>query len=207
MEVGSSNGLFTSDGGEVGGRVPQGGPAATLTEREILLRIYEATGGTEGAWEDDANWGSARPLEEWYGIFVDESGKVDSLHLAGNGLVGTCPESLGQLTSLTSLDLMGNRLTGSIPAELGALADLDFLDLSHNRLTGPIPAALGDLAKLRVLVLNHNQLTGAIPEGLGSSPTLQALRLAHNRLQVPESGAWCHVPYLDWQSQETIEDD
>ena len=207
MKVGSCNGLFFPDRSEVGGHVQQGGSVVPLTEREVLLRLYRATGGTEGAWEDDTNWGSASPLEEWYGVFVDESGKVDSLFLTGNGLVGTCPESLGQLTKLTALDLMGNRLTGSIPAKLGALENLEFLDLSRNQLTGPIPAALGDLARLRVLHLNHNQLTGAIPEGLRTLPRLTFLNLAHNQLQVPVSDAWSRVPYLDLQSQETIEDD
>ena len=207
MEVWSGNGLFAPDGGEVGGHVQPGGAAAPLTEREILLRIYRATGGTEGAWKDDANWGSTSPLEEWYGVWVDEDGKVDGLNLGGNGLVGTCPECLGQLTCLTELTLIANQLTGSIPAQLGMLANLDFLDLSYNQLTGPIPAALGDLSRLRVLVLNDNQLTGTIPESLGTLSALKTLNLAHNRLQVPGSDAWRHIPSLDLQPQEIIEDD
>ena len=207
MEDGSHNGLFTPDEDQVGRHMQQGGSAESLTEREILLRIYRETGGADGAWKYDDNWGSTSPLEEWYGVWVDEDGKVDGLNLGGNGLVGTCPECLGQLTGLTELSLIGNRLTGSIPAKLGMLANLDFLDLSRNRLTGPIPAALGDLSRLRVLVLNNNQLTGTIPESLGTLSALESLNLAHNRLQVPGSDAWRHIPYLDLQPQEIIEDD
>ena len=186
--------------------MPPGRPSAEWTERDILLRFYAATGGPEGLWEDTSNWGSELPLEEWCGVFVDEDGKVESLLLAGNGLEGVVPESLGQLTGLTTLDLMGNRLSGTIPAALGVLAHLDFLDLSRNRLTGTIPTALARLTRLRVLCLNHNRLTGRVPEGLGALPRLEVLHLAHNRLQVPSSAQWQHIPHRDFQPQRTGED-
>ena len=197
---------FSPAGVEGCGPVPPGRSQVEWTEREILLQFYEATGGADGMWGDTSNWGSARPLEEWYGVFIDGAGKVDSLILAGNGLDGVLPESLGQLSSLTTLDLMGNRLSGTIPAALGLLATLDFLDLSHNRLTEVIPAELADLTHLRVLCLNHNQLTGSVPEGLAALPKLEVLRLAHNRLQVPSPAKWQHIPRGEFQPQRAGED-
>ena len=197
---------FFPAGVEGCGPVPPGRPQAEWTEREILLRFYAATGGTNGMWEDTSNWGSARPLEEWHGVFVDEGGKVDSLILVGNGLEGMIPESLVRLTGLTALDLKGNRLSGSIPAALGSLAHLDFLDLSRNRLTGAIPMELPHLTRLRVLCLNDNQLTGIVPEGLGELPRLEILHLAHNRLQVPSSATWQHIPHREFQPQLAGED-
>ena len=147
---------FSPAGVEDCGPVASGRPQAEWTEREILLRFYAATGGPEGMWEDASNWGSARPLEEWYGVFVDGDGKVDSLILTGNGLDGVLPESLGRLTGLTALDLMGNRLSGTIPAALGSLANLDFLDLSRNRLTGVKQLAVQpDLCQVVAQGLDH----------------------------------------------------
>lgn len=175
--------------------------AANLTERDVLIRLYKATGGPEGNWIDATHWGSARPLAEWYGVYVDEAGKVESLILAGNGLEGVVPECLGMLASLTTLDLMGNRLLGTIPAELGTLANLGFLNLSHNRLTGRIPAELACLMRLRVLYLNHNRLTGTASKGLGELPMLEVLHLANNQLRVPLSDKWCRISDRDFVAQ------
>ncbi len=197
---------FSPAGVEGCGPVASGRSQAEWTEREILLRFYAVTGGPEGMWEDASNWGSARPLEEWYGVFVDGDGKVDSLILADNGLAGTVPGNLDRLTALTTLDLMDNRLTGTIPAELGSLAHLEFLDLGRNRLTGAIPSELANLTRLRVLYLNHNRLTGRVPEGLGALPELEFLRLGHNRLQVPSPDPWPHILHGEFQPQQAGED-
>ena len=190
---------FTPAGptGKGGGR----GRGSPLTEREVLLRLYTATGGPEGRWQEVAHWGSARPLAEWYGVFVDGTGQVESLILAGNGLQGALPEELKALPGLTSLDLTGNRLTGTIPVTLGDLTALTFLDLSHNRLTGTIPVTLGALSQLRILRLGHNQLTGTVPPALAELPGLEMLQLAENRLQDLRTAGWSHIPQLDLEPQ------
>ena len=188
------------------GQVQPDSPAANLTERDVLLRLFQATGGPEGFWVDATHWGSAQPLAEWYGVYVDGGGKVESLILADNGLEGVVPACLGMLASLTTLDLIGNRLSGNIPAALGSLANLGFLDLSHNRLTGPIPKELARLTHLRVLCLNHNQLTGTIPEDLGELPMLEVLHLAYNQLQVPPSDKWCQIAEREFLPQRTVGD-
>ena len=197
---------FSPAGNDGRGQVQLDCPDANLTERDVLLRLFKATGGLEGSWVDATHWGSAQPVAEWYGVYVDENGKVESLILADNGLAGVIPACLGMLTSLTTLDLIGNRLSSIIPAALGTLASLSFLDLSHNRLTGPIPAELAHLTRLRVLCLNHNQLTGTVPEGLGVLPMLEVLHLANNQLQVSPSDKWCQI--LDWDllPQRTVGD-
>ena len=190
---------FTPAGptGKGGGR----GRGSPLTEREVLLRLYTATGGPEGCWQEVAHWGSERPVAEWYGVFVDGTGQVESLILAGNGLQGALPEELKALPGLTSLDLTGNRLTGTIPVTLGDLAALTFLDLSHNRLTGTIPVTLGALSQLRILRLGHNQLTGTVPRALAALPGLEMLQLAENRLEDLRTAGWSHIPQLDLEPQ------
>jgi len=50
------------------------------------------------------------------------------LDLASNpDLVGSLPESIGQLLKLTSLSLLGCNLTGTIPTTIGDLKNLSFL--------------------------------------------------------------------------------
>ena len=198
-------GLTPAGPNREGGRRPC--PAASaMREREVLLWLYRTTGGPEGRWQEAAHWGSELPLAEWYGVFVDETGQVESLILAENGLQGALPEGLGALPGLTTLDLTSNRLTGTIPATLGDLVALTFLDLSYNRLTGTIPATLAGLSRLRVLRLGHNELTGAVPRVLSQLPSLEMLQLAENRLQDLRVDEWSHIPHRDLEPQRGLAD-
>ena len=52
-----------------------------------LIALFDATGGTI-TWKNAKNWKSHKPLSEWYGVTVDESGRVVKLELADNGLEG-----------------------------------------------------------------------------------------------------------------------
>jgi len=47
--------------------------------------------------------------------------------LQGNGITGSIPKEIGNMTSLCRLDLEGNKLTGEIPPSLGNLKKLQFL--------------------------------------------------------------------------------
>ena len=99
-----------------------------------------------------------------------------------NGLRGSIPPELGNLSNLAHLRLNHNRLTGTIPAALGNLSNLTILHLAKNSLTGPIPPALGNLTNLTGLYLDRNQLTGTIPAELGNLTNLGLLALRNNRL-------------------------
>ena len=161
---------------------PEAPPSAS--DRAVLEALYHATGGSN--WTNRANWLSAAPLSEWFGVVTDETGLVTRLDLSGNGLAGGIPynPALGGLSHLERLNLgwrwdassrmlFSNRLSGPIPPELGGLAKLQRLRLWGNRLSGPIPTRLGGLANLRVLHLGFNpDLTGTIP------PSLQQLSLS-----------------------------
>ena len=70
-------------------------------DRAVLVVLYAATGGAN--WEDNTNWLSAAPLDEWYGVTTDEEGRV--LRLNWNKLEGWIPAELGQLKNLTELHL------------------------------------------------------------------------------------------------------
>ena len=108
--------------------------------------------------------------------------KLQLLLLSNNGLTGSLPESLGNLSKLQYLDLFNNGLTGSLPESLGNLAELQLLDLSNNGLTGSLPESLGNLAKLQSLYLYNNGLTGSLPESLGNLAQLRQLRISNNLL-------------------------
>ena len=91
---------------------------------------------------------------------------TDTLNLGWNGLTGSIPPEIGNLTNLTELYLNENQLTGSIPSEIGNLTNLYGLSLRYNQLTGPIPSEIGNLVNLTSLRLSSNQLTGEIPESI-----------------------------------------
>ncbi len=135
-------------------------------DRDALAALYHATDGP--GWTYSDNWLTDAPLDGWHGVETDGGGRVTALDLGENGLAGTIPPELGDLSALERLELDGNGLTGAIPPELGRLSGLKRLDLHGNRLTGSIPIELGNLANLEVLRLARNPLTGAIPPELGT---------------------------------------
>ena len=165
-----------------GANVPTATPAPTQTmsEREALVALYHAMGGPN--WNDNTNWLSGAPLNEWHGVSTDSAGSVIELGLPDNQLTGAIPPELISLASLEWLDLSGNQLSGAIPPELGDFANLEVLGLYVNQLTGEIPPELGNLANLEVLYLHANQLTGEIPPKLGNLVNLEVLDLSGNQL-------------------------
>ena len=156
---------------------------APLTDRDILVSLYDATGGPD--WTNNENWLTDTSLGDWSGVEVDGRGRVIGLRFSQNGLAGPIPPDLGSLSNLRSLYLSGNQLTGPIPPDLGSLSNLQGLSLDGNQLTGPIPPDLGSLSNLRSLYLSGNQLTGPIPPDLGSLSNLQGLSLDGNQLTGP----------------------
>ena len=162
---------FTADA------VAQGSIAS---DRAALEALYDATGGA--SWADSANWKTAAPLDEWYGVTTDAEGRVTSLELRDNGLSGSIPAAVGSLAKLEWLALSSNALTGRIPPELGSLENLASLALGSNELTGPIPRELGSLARVLQLHLAGNALTGPIPRELGDLESIEYLTLSNNQL-------------------------
>ena len=156
---------------------------APLSDREVLKIFYEATVGPN--WIHSDNWLTDAPLGQWYGVEVDDQGRVVGLDFIRNRLTGRIPRELGRLANLRSLYLYRDDLTGPIPPELGNLANLRTLSLGENDLTGPIPPELGDLANLESLSLHENDLTGPIPPELDILANLDNLNLTANRLTGP----------------------
>ena len=154
-----------------------------VPDRDELVEFYEDTDGPN--WDDDTDWLSHAPLDDWHGVDTDTGadGRVTVLELPSNSLSGAIPTVVGDLTGLEVLDLSGNGLTGEIPSDLGDLTALTTLDLSANDLGGGIPSELGKLTNLQVLYLASNNLARPIPAELGNLTNLTELDLSGNRLR------------------------
>ncbi len=150
------------------------------SDRDVLVTLYEATDGDN--WLENDNWLSSRPIGEWYGVYVDDSGRVIGLYLSENELSGTIPPELGYLTKLEELDLAKNQLRRMIPPELGSLSKLTLLHLYSNQLSGSIPVELSNFPNLEQLVLSWNRLDGTVPLELSKLSELEMLVLSGNRL-------------------------
>ena len=81
--------------------VPPAASGSVDTDREALVALYNATDGEN--WNESDNWLSDAPLGEWYGVTIDDDGRVGALYLPGIGLSGEIPPELGSLSNLTSL--------------------------------------------------------------------------------------------------------
>ncbi|CBN73944.1 Two component regulator three Y domain protein/ leucine rich repeat-containing protein [Ectocarpus siliculosus] len=158
-------------------------------DREALLTLYNATGGSE--WTDNDGWATnSSDMSSWYGLSINETGSyVSRVSLGKNNLQGDLPPEIGNLTAVEDMYLGINSLTGPIPPELGKLQNLEVLDLNTNFLTGSIPKELGDLAVLEELYLFGNDLDGEIPPQLGNLEQMENLLLHDNRLtgEIPTS--------------------
>ncbi|WP_424963186.1 leucine-rich repeat domain-containing protein [Ekhidna sp.] len=144
-----------------------------------LVALYNATDGTN--WDNNSNW-LIEPVDEWNGVTTTGNRVTLLGWLSGNGLIGSLPPELGNLSELRTLYLQGNELTGLIPSELGNLSKLESLYLYNNQLFGSIPPELGNLSALKELIMSNNQLTGQIPGELGNLSNLTELTLSQNQL-------------------------
>ncbi|CAM9663634.1 unnamed protein product [Scytosiphon promiscuus] len=152
-------------------------------DRAALVALFRCSGGSN--WRQKKNWDTTEKVSAWYGVDVDEGGRVVGLQLPNNNLQGSIPKELAELSELRILRLSDNMLTGSIPSQLGFLRKLRRLHLGNNLLTDSIPTDLAELSELEVLDLSYNALTGSISAEFGFMSTLVELRLGRNNLSGP----------------------
>ncbi|XP_076891951.1 putative leucine-rich repeat receptor-like serine/threonine-protein kinase At2g24130 isoform X2 [Bidens hawaiensis] len=131
------------------------------------------------------------------GTLPDSIGKFginfSYLLLQENNIYGSIPPAIANLTNLFYLNLSSNNLNGTISPEISRLSRLNKLWLSHNLFTGEIPKQIGYLPHLGELELSHNQFTGNIPETFGNLVALNSLFLNNNQLSgtIPSSLGNC----------------
>lgn len=156
-----------------------------IDDYKALRALYISTNG--GNWKNQSNWDikSDTPplncnLSKFYGITLNEIGRVAIINLGQNNLTGVLPIELKNLKSLNTLWLNQNAITGFIPKELGELQLLERLALSYNKFEGSIPVEIYALKSLKELSLEVNQLEGIIPYNINRLENLQRLLLNNN---------------------------
>ena len=167
-------------------------------ERDALIALWDDTDGAN--WTNSSGWrtgpGFSPPGSEcsWIGVTCSGNTAVIRLQLPDNGLVGTLPAELADLSSLTHLELQGNSLGDAIPPELGTLSNLTVLGLEANQLLGEIPTQLANLTNITStgLQLGWNAL-------YTDDPTLQAFIDARHI----HSGGYVGT----WESTQTVAPD
>ena len=154
-------------------------------EKDALMELFVALSGSD--WTDFTNWGSDRPLNEWFGVDVDFKGHVSKLSLPNNNLQGALPEAIEKLAFLTHIDLSQNELTGPLPDDIfTSLATLTEVRLQNNGITGTLPDVTL-ASSLSTLWLADNSLTGELPvDSIGLLTSLQFLDLADNSFEIPD---------------------
>lgn len=122
-------------------------------DRSALVALYNATGGDD--WYCNTNWCSDAPISEWYGVTVNDEGRVTELFLKYNGLSGEIGDVLQPLTALESIEFSATNYFRLIDGS--ALTTDALTSGKENYLTGDI-----DLSKCV-------NLTSVILDGEGYS--------------------------------------
>lgn len=144
---------------------------ANVQDSLQLVDLYDSTDGAN--WTNHNGWMNG-PVRTWFGIVLNSNGRVVSLDLHNNNLIGDLPNL--NLPFLQGLVLHNNQISGTVPAfSLPALLDLN---LVYNQITGPIPNF--NLPAIRFINLGANQFSGELPNL--AYPSLISLILASNNL-------------------------
>ena len=135
------------------------------SQTEVLALLYRETNGK--AWTNnqgwlvgdacDGTWMTTSKYDCYSGELTDQ---LQPICCELVSLTDTKPR-------VTKIDLYNNGLEGTIPAEIVELSTLKMLTLDSNRISGTLPPALGELWNLNVLWLHYNRLSGSLPVELG----------------------------------------
>ncbi len=157
-------------------------------DKAALIKFYKSTGGDN--WT--VKWDTTDcDLSTWYGVMLDENGRVSGLDFdgvfdnqnsystIGNNLVGIIDSSIGDLEFLKNLYLAGNSLTGEIPNSISKLTGLKEVNLAANDFEGAFPLSLTKL-KLKFLDISNNSFTGEIASNLKNWKNMEKFNASHN---------------------------
>lgn len=151
----------------------QGSYSAEKNAQRLNLAIfYYSTGGDE--WVDNTDWLSYTVDEcDWFSRSTstcDIDGFYRELDLNENGLSGSLPSEIGNLSRLRLIGLSENRILGNIPGAIGALSNsLEYFDLTENNLSGSIPNEVSQLSNVDLFAVSSNFLEGEIAALTGLS--------------------------------------
>lgn len=144
----------------------------------LALKVfYDKTGGAN--WTTNTNWFTGT-LDTWFGVDV-VNGRVDSVRLASNNVVG------------------------KMPKEFSFISELKKVDLSFNQLADTIPNDFTDLTKLRNFTVNNNSLLG-LPD-MSSIATIQTMALDTNFFDFADLEPLVSISGLTYKGQKITQVD
>ncbi len=103
------------------------GTASFSEQKQALIDLYNATNGDN--WNNNENWLTDSPLDEWYGVSTNKGGYLTSVNLFNNNLEGVLPESFAKLMDIPVtgslilarlLAVQANHLHGKVPETVKA---------------------------------------------------------------------------------------
>ncbi|CAB9523970.1 LRR receptor-like serine threonine-protein kinase [Seminavis robusta] len=165
-----------------------------LTERGILELLFQVTGGSTTWIRTDKWMDNATDICGWYGVNCDADNQVRSLVLSENGLQGTTPPQLFQLSRLERLFLNGNSDLNVDLSWIGSFqAQATFLDSKFGQesvlralvIAGTATTSVSGISKatsLQALNLNSTKVTGEAMEELMGLSSLQSLNIGNTRM-------------------------
>ncbi len=143
-------------------------------------------------WVNFSNTGLEVPeIPEWMNNSTWHA-SLDNLYLAGLGIGGEIPDWIGDFT-LGNLDLSDNNLIGSIPESIGELRTMGGLSLANNQLSGELPVEIRNLGYFmgthtlnRLDLSGNEELTGELPLRLAEAGRFRVLRYNDTGIWAPD---------------------
>lgn len=154
--------------------------AEQAKERAALIAIYNALDGDN--WENNENWCTDKPLNEWYGVWI-ENGHVISIDdaLNYNNVHGDIPAELGDLTHLQRLQLYSAQGITSLPKEIGKLDRVWAMSIYGSSITS-LPDEMGNMRLLNTLNLSDMPIK-TLPKELANCLNLSAIYISGTELE------------------------
>ena len=179
------------------------GPMCGAEDVGLLDALYDST--SIQLWTSSRGWFDPGLPIDRHGVTTDTFGRVVSIDLSGNGLVGVLPDALGRLKSLRVLRLSDNTLVGELPA---TLVDVPLRELSYNRTHLCVPSdddAVGFSSWLRTL--DVHEASGVICEEYLDRIALWSLYSLTEGRSWKNSRNWLSpLPIAEWFGVETNAD-
>ncbi len=162
-----------------------------LTDKEVLVKIFESLNGKNWKPKSAAGWCSEAPLGDWTGVEVNDSGRVIRLFLDADSLSGALPPEIKHLTELKqinfSLKNKGKNVENAIPAELWQMPNLErisaYESVGDNDPKSALPAEI-NLPKIKAIYTNLRNIDMT---PLCALTTLKELTLRFFNGKVPEA--------------------
>lgn len=149
-----------------------------------LVSLYDNLNGEN--WFEQ--WDFAVPVSTWEKVTV-EGNRVVRLNMRYNGMSGSIPAEIADLTELNSLTLTYNDIANPTSEYLAQLPKLRYYQCSNNESPFSFEAAFCEGNTLEELYLEDNEIVGDIPEEVINMFNLEILDLSNCQLsgRVPTS--------------------